>query len=457
MRNTMTAPVIDRLLFQFDTGFVNARPYSKDVMDAMEPLFSIMADLAPLPKNDEVKMIWLKIPRGTLEDFGDFQQILDDGEVKSREEFEELWHEEYPDEYKWYQLFLVESFNKDGSLRYRGVSVGRNTIVSASFEEDTCSARWEDESIICLCSLLAEAAAVSMDLLRNGTYGCVIDEGLPYWFRKGVVKRTDVMAVEPEMKDSLFEGLSQSVYERFCELVTTGQNDVSLLRPMKTMTANVFFCACSLGYKACNYKGTDKPLADQYLMHADGRDEGLTGRGSGLHREYGSIDFDSPEEWDKWYHKREHWGGHPWEVCRGGNSTHVDLFVHDSRDISFALAMGRMTEEKAKKARETGGYYFSVAGKAWSRAAEAVNFYVAIHDVGFPIVLEDADEILARFRGEDWIGIVPHDVIPNYCESMFPEEYGCILDFMHVYKEENAWFKNIQWLPVERAKLKSKM
>ena len=61
MRNTMTAPVIDRLLFQFDTGFVNARPYSKDVMDAMEPLFSIMADLAPLPKNDEVKMIWLKI------------------------------------------------------------------------------------------------------------------------------------------------------------------------------------------------------------------------------------------------------------------------------------------------------------------------------------------------------------------------------------------------------------
>jgi hypothetical protein len=40
---------------------------------------------------------------------------------------------------------------------------------------------------------------------------------------------------------------------------------------------------------------------------------------------------------------------------------------------------------------------------------------------------------------------------------MFPEEYGCILDFMHVYKEEDAWFKNIQWLPVERAKLKSKM
>ena len=112
MRNTMTAPVIDRLLFQFDTGFVNARPYSKDVMDAMEPLFSIMADLAPLPKNDEVKMIWLKIPRGTLEDFGDFQQILDDGEVKSREEFEELWHEEYPDEYKWYQLFLVESLRE---------------------------------------------------------------------------------------------------------------------------------------------------------------------------------------------------------------------------------------------------------------------------------------------------------------------------------------------------------
>ena len=78
MFNTLTAPVIDRLLFQFDTGFANARSYSKAVTDAMEPLFSIMSVLAPLPKNDEVKMIWLKIPRGTLEDFGDFQQMLDD-------------------------------------------------------------------------------------------------------------------------------------------------------------------------------------------------------------------------------------------------------------------------------------------------------------------------------------------------------------------------------------------
>ena len=65
--------------------------------------------------------------------------------------------------------------------------------------------------------------------------------------------------------------------------------------------------------------------------------------------------------------------------------------------------------------------------------------------------MADADAILARLQGKDWIGIVPHSMIPAYCESMFPTSYGVILDFMHVYKEEDLWFDKIQWLPIEEA------
>ena len=188
-------------------------------------------------------------------------------------------------------------------------------------------------------------------------------------------------------------------------------------------------------------------------MHADRRDEGLTGKGDIIHRGNSGIDLNSPVAWDAWYHHREIHGGHPWEVCRGGNSTHVDLFVLDSRqEADWDLHLGKITREEAERIQKEGGYYFAVAGAAWNRSVEAVNFYVAIHDAGLPVVLRKAEAILARFRGEDIVGIVPHDITPRYCEGMFPEKYGTILDFIHVY-DGDLWRDQIEWLPEEQAKL----
>lgn len=45
---------------------------------------------------------------------------------------------------------------------------------------------------------------------------------------------------------------------------------------------------------------TELPLVDQYFAHADGRDEGLSGRGHGLNAGPG-IDFNDAEAWDRWY------------------------------------------------------------------------------------------------------------------------------------------------------------
>ena len=102
---------------------------------------------------------------------------------------------------------------------------------------------------------------------------------------------------------------------------------------------------------------------------------------------------------------------------------------------------------------EHAGYYFIVAGK--HRAAEAVNFYIALHDAGFPVLLDDADEILARFEGTDYVGIVPHAVTPKYCENLFPAKYGRVIDFMNIYSEEMEQFGDqIEWIPEERAELK---
>ena len=87
-----------------------------------------------------------------------------------------------------------------------------------------------------------------------------------------------------------------------------------------------------------------------------------------------------------------------------------------------------------------------------------MGFYVALKCAGLPAVLCDARAILARFKGEDLIGVVPRDVIPAYCESMFPKRLGTILDFMHVYDEDMANFGDkIEWLPEPAARLASRV
>lgn len=57
-------------------------------------------------------------------------------EVNNREEFEERWKEDYPDEYNWYSLIAVESFEKNGNMRFRAISFGNTQIISAEMNSN---------------------------------------------------------------------------------------------------------------------------------------------------------------------------------------------------------------------------------------------------------------------------------------------------------------------------------
>ena len=454
----LVAPDVDRLLNTFGRDYLNPSVPSEVLMEAMAPLFTMLRDLAPVEKSDEVKSIWLMVPRGEITDYDSYEDLVRRQEVIGREEYEKMWLEDYPEQMKWYELSVSESYNKSGRRNHRSVMLGRTLIINAMLEdglpeEEHGGNSWKEEAAILLCKLLPAAVEHSMQMLREGTYNQYVSDHLPYWFRTGVIKRNVLWAVAPEVRESIFEGLSDEVYDCFQTLLESGENDVKKLRVMPSMTGADFLHACAVGYKACGYKGTELPEVDQYLLHADGRDEGLTGKGDIMHRGNGGIDLYSPAAWDAWYHHREQHGGHPWEVCRGGNSTHVDLFVVDSRqEADWDLRLGKITQEEAERAQRDGGYFFAVAGAAWNRSVEAVNFYVAIHDAGMPVVLRKAEAILTRFRGEDMVGVVPRDIIPSYCEGMFPQNYGVILDFIHVY-DEDCWCDQIEWLPEEETRL----
>ena len=446
------APDMDSLLGWFERGHLNSSVPSPELVAAMEPLFDALRELAPLDDDREVKTIWLQIPRGSIEDYYSYEEMLECGEVGSREEYEARWREEYPYEIYWYRLVIVESFNKNGSLRFRAIGLDDKTIISADMDRnDTPCRKHTDEAAVPLCALVTQAAAESMAKLRSGTYNQEVRERLPYWFRTGVIKRSILFERCNEWEEERYEGLAPETVSGFRRLLESGVNDEQKIGRIKRFTANDFFRACAIGYKALGYDCGDLSPAELYLHYADGRDEGLTGTGYGLNEGPG-INFDDPDAWDKWYFGKRG-GGHPWEVIRGGNSTHVDLCVcHDRRDLEFDLRLGRITEAEYSKRMESAGYYFALFGK--HRPLEAVTFYVALSAAGLPVTLGDADEILARFDGSDYVGIVPHHVIPKYCEGMFPATYGRVIDFMHVFDEDMEIIGDaIEWLPVTEAKL----
>lgn len=155
--------------------------------------------------------------------------------------------------------------------------------------------------------------------------------------------------------------------------------------------------------------------------HADGRDDGLK-----------KIDPDSAEAFADWLENREK-GGHPWEVCRGGNSTHVSLYV----------GLGRVAE---------GCYHLALAAKSYGRCVEAIKFYLALKHAGLPVIIYGAEFIKKRLLGLERVGIVPNEVMPFYCHSRFPGED--VDSFRHLNHENpDAEIALIEWQPIKPVKL----
>ena len=123
--------------------------------------------------------------------------------------------------------------------------------------------------------------------------------------------------------------------------------------------------------------------------------------------------------------------GHPWEVCRGGNSTHISLYV--------------MSDER--------GWWLALAGSSYERSVETIRFYLALTQQRLPIFLYDWCALDTMLNGRDYIGIVPEGIIPRYCSDMFPEEE--MLSYMNLpWENTNDVIKAVIWYSLNDVKLK---
>lgn len=353
--------------------------------------------------------------RGTIDDFakqyGTYEENLEDGTVKNQKEYEDYWKSEFPDEVEWYRFVAVEHTD----IKYRCVFLSNKQVL----EMDKRLESGYTHDISEFTEWLVDAVKLTIEAVRNGTYNESVARLLPYKHRTGVITRAGLWKLYPEEKESFFEALTQEDVDEF---LATGTEDCTGLPELKEMTANDFYRFCALGYAANNYDGQAFAPKAQYYRHADGRDDGLK-----------KIDPDSAEAFADWLENREK-GGHPWEVCRGGNSTHVSLYV----------GLGRVAE---------GCYHLALAAKSYGRCVEAIKFYLALKHAGLPVIIYGAEFIKKRLLGLERVGIVPNEVMPFYCHSRFPGED--VDSFRHLNHENpDAEIALIEWQPIKPVKLK---
>lgn len=211
-----------------------------------------------------------------------------------------------------------------------------------------------------------------------------IREEYPLRDRYGLIPHAIIRATLPDVY-CLDADLGLNGTTAFVRLVEDGFFHKAENTEVPTMTAADYFRYCRIAYLAGkrDHETVNASLSgrEMYVLYADGRHEGLL-----------EIDPDSEQEFADWFdgtHPKRTVGGHPWEIKRGGNTTHIDLSV--SRPSPYL-------KERFK---------VELRAESTGRLAETLCMFLAIHDVGLPISIAHPEAVRKRLLAHDNIGIVP--------------------------------------------------
>ena len=357
----LPAPYIDR--------FVNSCQSYPEVKNEanIKCLTSIFAMMCSIEEqgDDEYRSIWISAKRGRIEDFGDFNEYLEEGEVRNKKDFEDLWHYYYPDEMKWYNFAIsnyadVHYFYIDSKLTFQFQK--DYTISESDYDVHKKLIEW-------LLTIIEE----SISLIRNNIqyYNNYINTNLPHKKRTGRILRSDYWSIFPEHMQDFKDTITPEIIEILKKIKI--QSESTSIRFLSAISSGEFFRFCEIGYDANKYfdKSNKKLTAkEKYIAMADGRDCGLR-----------MLNEKSQKDFYKWYETEKNCGGHPWEICRGGNSTHISLYVCQNEN----------------------GWYLRLVGSSRARVIETIKIAIALYKHDIPFLLEKAGEIYSMASGIDFI------------------------------------------------------
>ena len=396
----LTAPLLEWWLRALPRHDVRATGDAV-VIEGLRRVFSA-AEMLEDCGGDEARALWLELPCGSYQEFaGQFDE--DDTPMDEQE-----WNDDYPSGTGWFHVVVT---------RYRssiGLAINDQPLTVTSDEQlGIPIEHWPDPRLRQVVSWLEGSIPDAVDSVRTGRYNDHVAQSLPYRKRLGKIRRASWWTISPASKEWHLGDFSADEADRLYETIAQRVHGMRKER-LPEMTVDAFLSACQIGYRATRADGFDTLTARElYQRHADGRHDGLL-----------DLDPTSPEAFVAW-NDSGFKGGHPWEILRGGNSTHVSLQVcHDDA-----------------------GWWFIVAGASAGRSVESARIFLALVATGLPVELVQGSNIATMLIGADDIGIVPDYIFPRYCQSLFPGEN--LNDFMNLPHDlSDQTVARAYWYPV---------
>lgn len=90
----LSAPVIDEYISILNNKNIN---FKKDSWKLIDTLFTLLNKIKPCGR-DNLHELWITAPRGEITDYGNYDNLVEDGLVSNKEDFEKMWKSEYPNE-----------------------------------------------------------------------------------------------------------------------------------------------------------------------------------------------------------------------------------------------------------------------------------------------------------------------------------------------------------------------
>lgn len=401
----MTAPL---LKWYTDDRELNGY-YLEDEKDLklFEKIESIFRELPPSDDQLDYRCLWISIPRGPIEDFGDFEDFKEEG--LSYEDFVSHWKCEHPDDADWYVLQYERI--PDGR---RYIVLGRLVLFYGNGEKEF---RRRSRNHTDLLEWLTVVLREQVDSVKAGTYRDRVLKELPLGYRKGVVRRSDVWKSGFWTKEADLDDTTDEDIERFSKLVGNGIEDVPDKR-IPSMTLNDYLALCSMCFRIRGENTDGMSLKEQYKRFADGRDEGML-----------ELDPDDPDAFRQF--QRNVRSGHVWEIRFGHGYSRMHLYP--------------MNDER--------GWYLVLRG-CFDRT-DFIHIALSLSEKGMPVEVMESTKVLRAIRGEDWIGIVPRRSYPFYCSGEFTEHdvLECVSfrdEMMEKFGDKIEWYDVDTFYPVKK-------
>lgn len=363
--------------------------------------------------------LWFKADKGSLEDFGNYEELHEEGAYDTYEQFVEAY-ESYDKEEYWFKLCIVVDDD------YSALFINDSKIISI----DPRHKGGFPVDMEGLLSFLNGELEEIIDKVSDEAYNNFLNKNLPYEYRHGTIQRKRLWNFAPERQKYDMGILTQEDIVKFLNLCKN--SELPSNERINQMTAGKYYVFCSYCYRAALYEDLGgKTTKQMFERYGDRRDGGLS-----------KLDENSAQDFNKWYNLslQEKWEienpSHMWELRQGGSRTRIHLTVMSDKN----------------------GYYLVLSGGNHYVTDELVKMYIALKEYKVPVVLYGIEEVKSKILGLDQIGVIA-EYEDGYSYTYGGFEKNHILNFVKIEEvpetNREEFIKTVEWFPLTQVEKKA--